>query len=313
MQLNELIKRFREKPYMIDMGKGKLSKWLGASEEDIKKAKKVVRAELNNFSSSKIHASARILLLDIETAPLKAYVWKRWKENIYEDRMISEWFMLTWSAKWLFDDKVIGEAISSEEVLEQDDSRIVKHLWEIMNEADIIIAHNGDRFDIPKINSRFLMNNLPPTSSYQTIDTLKVARKKFGFSSNSLNSLCKQFGFGQKIDTDFELWAKCLEGDDSALNYMLQYNMEDVRLLEDVYLKLRPYIDSHPNVGLYLETEDPVCANCGSKELIEDGSFYYTPTGKYRTYRCICGAINRRRFTEVPKNKRDKLLVSTAR
>ena len=66
-----------------------------------------------------------------------------------------------------------------------------------------------------------------------------------------------------KMDTDFELWAQCMQGNDSSLEYMEKYNRYDVELLEEVYLKLRPWIKSHPNVGLYMETEESVCANCG--------------------------------------------------
>ena len=148
---------------------------------------------------------------------------------------------------------------------------------------------------------------------YQQIDTKIVAAKQFGFSSNKLDALAGYFGLECKLDTDFELWSKCMDGDTESLKYMEKYNRYDVELLEEVYLRLRPWIKAHPNVGLYMETDKPVCPNCGSEDIVDDGHYYYTSTGKYSTMRCSCGAISRRRFTEVPKEKRKKLVVSTAR
>jgi len=315
MNIEKLLKQFEDKPYMLEMGAGKLSKWMtkklnvSISKEDIKAAKKAYRDIHNIKKSTKL---PKILLLDIETAPIKGYVWRLWKQNIYLPQLISDWFMLTWSAKWLFDSTVDSDRLTGKEVLEENDYRIVKRLWSYLNEADIVIAHNGESFDIPKINARCIVNNLPPTSPYQQIDTKKIAAKQFGFSSNKLDGLAIQFGFKVKLDTDFELWAECMKGNEEALKYMEEYNKHDVELLEEVYLKLRPWIKAHPNVGLYIEADYPVCSNCGSNHLHKEG-YYYTSTGRYETYRCECGAISRVRTTSYPKDKRKKLLVSAAK
>ena len=310
MTLEQVVEKFKEKQYLLEMGKGKLSKYLKTSEETIKKAKKIAREEIKNTAPRGL---PKILIFDLETAPLKAFVWRRWKQNIYGDQLLSDWFLLTWSAKWLFSDVVMSDKLSGEEVLAEDDSRIVKNFWKLVDEADIVIAHNGDKFDVPKMNSRFIVNGLPPASSYQTIDTKKVAAKQFGFSSNSLNELAKIFGFDGKLDTDFELWAECMKGNEEALAYMQKYNDKDVELLEEIYLKLRPYINAHPNVGMYLESDVPVCANCGNSELKDEGKYYYTQAGRYKTYRCTCGALSRVRNTNYPKDKRKQLIVSTAK
>lgn len=254
----------------------------------------------------------KILILDIETSPLKAYVWKRWKENISLDQTISEWFMLCWSAKWLFSAETMSCSVTPEDVLKEDDSRILKPLWELLNTADIVITHNGDKFDLPKINSRFLLNNLPPTTPFHSIDTKKVACNQFGFSSNKLDALAGYFGIEHKLDTDFNLWKRCLEGDKEALNYMEIYNVKDVEILEEVYLKLRPWIKNHPNIGNFIDSDELVCSNCGSKHIEDTGEYYYTNTNKYNIYRCKeCGAISRSR-TPI-KNKKKKMLLSVGR
>lgn len=186
----------------------------------------------------------------------------------------------------------------------------MKTLWKLLDEADIVITHNGKRFDIPKINSRFLIHSLPPPSPYKQIDTKEVSSKQFGFSSNKLDALAIYFGYNRKLDTDFSLWEKCLKGDKESLDYMLVYNKQDVVVLENVYLKLRPYIKGHPNFGIYYDIEANQCGHCGSTSLIATGS-YYTNVSKFSTYRCSeCGSISRKRSNESSQGKRKNLLTT---
>ena len=246
--------------------------------------------------------SAKILIFDIETAPMKTFAWGVWKQNLNKDLIIDDWFILTWSAKWLYSNEILNDKLTKQEALNQDDSRIATSLWNLFNEADVVIAHNAIKFDIPRMNTRFILNSLLPPSPYQIIDTLKVAQKEFSFSHNRLDYLGRLFGIGRKIKTDFELWERSYNGDETALQEMQDYNDQDVILLEDVYLKLRPWIRSHPNMNLY--TEDGVCSSCGSRNLRE-GGYYRTNVNEYLASQCSdCGAWSRK-----TKNS----LVSTAR
>jgi len=147
---------------------------------------------------------AKILVLDIETAPLLAYVWGVWNINIgHNMQMVQKhWFMLTWSAKWLFDDKIFSDKLTPEEIFAQDDSRITKSIWELVNEADVVIAHNGIKFDMKRLNTRFLRHRLPPPMPYQIIDTLVHVKKQFALSSNRLAEIGKFLGLGEKLDTE---------------------------------------------------------------------------------------------------------------
>lgn len=156
-------------------------------------------------------------------------------------------------------------------------------------------CHNSS-FDIPRINTRFIVNGIVPPSPYKQIDTLKVARSQFNFSSNKLDHLAKCFDIEGKYHTGFELWSKCLDGDNKALAEMETYNRHDVEILEEVYLNLRPWMKSHMNVSLYNDSEELQCSHCGSTSLIKTGSFWYTHTGKYPIYRCNeCGAHSKER------------------
>lgn len=289
------------------MGANKISKMYNLNINDVREARKIIHKEKNDGEKK----TAKILIFDIETSPLRAYVWRRWKQNIYLDQTISEWFLISWAAKWLEESEVYSECLSPKEIKSEDDSRIIKKLWMLIDEADIIIAHNGKSFDSKKMNSRFILQGLPPTSPYIQIDTKEVAAKQFGFSSNKLDALAGYFGIEHKDDTDFELWSKCMDGDQEALNYMQKYNKKDVTILEQVYLKLRPWIKNHPNVALYLEEDNMVCPVCGSKHLEEDGSFYYTTVNKFKVMRCQdCGGISRVRNSSYPKNKIKNITVS---
>lgn len=235
----------------------------------------------------------KILILDIETSPILANVWGLWKQNVPISMIEREWFMLCWSAKWLYAKDVLSGSLTKEEVLNQDDKRISQDLWKLLDEAELIIAHNGNRFDIPKINTRFLLNGLNRPSPYRTIDTLLVARKQFGFSSNKLDALAGYLGLEHKLSTDFSLWDRCVKGDEEAMKYMALYCDQDVRLLEEVYLELRHWIPNHPNIGLYFDEEKHICPNCGSTD-IKDEKPYYTSVSRFPTYRCnSCGAIAR--------------------
>lgn len=232
----------------------------------------------------------KILVFDIETSPLEVYTWGIYNQDIAIGQIQEDWFMLCWSAKWLFDKEIMSDSLSGKEAKRRDDKRITKSIWKLLNEADIVIAHNGKAFDIKKTNARFLKHNLPHPSYYEVIDTLLTARKEFRITSNKLDYLCRFLGLDQKVETGgFELWKRCIHGDTNALKQMETYCQNDVKILEELYLKLRPYMRNHPNLELYIEKG--VCPNCGSKKIKEEGE-YHTSRSVYKSYRCECGAIS---------------------
>lgn len=275
--------------------------------EDVKEARKqanLIRAG-KAAPIKRENNNPKILIFDTETAPLEAYVFSLWRQNIAWDHTISQWFMLCWSAKWLHSNDIMTDCLTGEEALKEDDSRIMKSLWKLIDEADIVVAHNAKGADLPWMNTRFILNGLTPPKPYFTIDTLEIARKQFAFSSNKLDALAEYFGIEHKLDTDFNLWRKCRHGDDAALAYMQEYNMKDVEILEEIFLKLRPWIKNFPNANNFLASERPICATCGSEDLEElKGQYYYTSVGKYSLYRCKkCGAVTRGRYNlRTPRN-----------
>lgn len=287
MTIDQFAALIKQKPYLRRMGKGSLSKRYKISPEDVVKAKNL--ANIGKYTP-------KILIFDIETAPIKAYVWKLWKTDVHLEQIINDWFCIAWSAKWLYSNNTMGAVLTPEEIKNEDDKRIMSSLWKLINEADIVVSHNGNKFDIPRINSRFIINGLSPTKPYFSVDTCQIARRQFGFSSNKLDALATHFNIPHKLDTNFDLWKRCLEGDEKALKYMLKYNKKDVVILEEVYLKLRPWIKNHPNMGNLASTMD-TCANCGSEDIsLIPNKFYHTSVGKYPLFRCNeCNAVSRGR------------------
>lgn len=214
----------------------------------------------------------KILLLDLESSPTTAYVWGRWEQNIAQCQVVQESNLLTWSAKWLGDKKVMQDSLHNYKGWKPtDDKNIVHSLWKLVDEADIIVAHNGDSFDIPLMNARFAVHGLKPPSPYQTVDTKRVAKSNFRFPSNKLDDLLKHLNLGSKMDTGgFQLWRDCMDGKVSAFKKMLRYNVVDVKMLENLYLELRPWMKRHPNVSLLLN-EGNGCPACGHKQFIKNG------------------------------------------
>lgn len=255
-----------------------------------------------------------ILIFDIETAPMKAYTFQKWQTNIQDDFILQDWFILSWSAKWLFEDKVFSMVVTPEEALNADDKRIVQGLWKAMDDADIVVAHNLDKFDKKKANTRFLKHGLKSPSPYQSIDTLKHARRNFAITSNRLDYIAEKFlGIPGKIKNEKGLWLRCMNGEADALRDMNVYCDQDVRVLEDVYLELRPYMKSHPNVGLLVDSDTPVCTTCGSDDLTPNGE-YVTMASVFQNYTCnSCGAHSRGRKSELSKKEKERLIVSNAR
>ena len=256
----------------------------------------------------------KVLVLDIETAPMKVFTFQLFKAFLTPASIDEPDFILSWAAKWLFSSDIMSDVVTPKEALKQDDKRIMKSIWKLLDDADIVIGHNIRKFDIKWLNREFLLTGLKPPTPYQTIDTLIEARKIFHFPSNQLTWLGHMMIRKQKLATNFELWKRCKAGEQEALDYMLKYNKEDVFLGEDVYVEMRSWIKSHPNMSLYIDADTPVCANCGSKELLWENKYYTTMVSKFATFRCKnCGAISRCRTTALSKGQRKNLLVSVAR
>jgi len=225
----------------------------------------------------------KILLLDIETSPNTAYVWGLWNENIPLARLIDSSQVLCWAAKWHGESKIMFDSIHKSK-----HKNMIKGIHSLMDEADAIVHYNGSRFDIPTINKEFLLHKFSPPAPYKQIDLLQVARKQFRFTSNKLDYVAQKLGFGNKNETNFQLWVDCMNKNSAAWKIMEAYNKQDVLLLEKVYDHLKGWIKSHPNHNVY--SANICCPNCGSRKLNKRGTVR-SRVSVFQRYQCqSCGA-----------------------
>lgn len=254
----------------------------------------------------------KTLILDIETAPSLAYVWSYWKQNIGHD-MVADYggYIMSCSLKWLGETDIIYL-----ENRKHNDRKIVKDICKYLDEADFVVAHNGAKFDIPFIRARAVINDVPPPSPFKVIDTLKIAKKEMMFRRNTLQFLAEALDVGLRKSSHvkypgFKLWLGCINGDDMAWEEMRQYNILDVEVLEQVYIKLRPWASNHPNINTGKdEVNEMCCPKCGHDELNKRG-FYTTNKGKYQRYCCKdCGGWSAETYTANTATDRKNLLNS---
>lgn len=247
----------------------------------------------------------KILTLDIETQPHLAHVWRVWKENISPAQIKEKGKVIMVGCKWwkeddvmLFDDKAMTH------------KEMVVAVHELMSEADAIVGHNIERFDIGHLNTEIVRLGLHPPAESKLIDTLKVVKQRFNFSSNKLDSVARELGLGSKLEhPGFDLWKGWMNDDPDHVQLMRDYCVQDVRLTEDVYEHIRPWIKSHPNTALYGDMSEKVCTNCGSNKIHKKGQAF-TKVGIYQRYKCQdCGCNMRGRYSELTKEQRENVLV----
>lgn len=228
----------------------------------------------------------KILLIDIETAPSEGYFYDMWREgNII--KKTNDWYITSVAWKWKDKNKV--NVLANDDFGDlKNDKPLMEVIHQLEDEADIIIAHNGDNFDIKKINARLLVHGFTPPSPFKTIDTKKVAKKYFKFDSNSLDALAENLGIDGKMETPKNMFIKCIEGDLNMWKVMKRYNKKDVVVLEEVYNKIAPWIKNHPSVA----QREGECQNCHSHNYQFRG--YDSRKGQPKAFRKIqcndCGS-----------------------
>ena len=229
----------------------------------------------------------RILLLDIETFPNLVWVWRLWKTDAVD--VVDPVSIAGFSAEWLD----TGEHVTRVLPDVKGEKELLSELWELLDQADVVVAHNGKSFDIKVINSRLLIHKFPPPSPYKVVDTLREVKKVSSFPSHKLDYLSKQLGFGSKLKHEgFEMWKGCMRGEKKWWEKMRRYNRKDIILLRKLYKEIAPWISTPPS-GLFVEGDRCPNLDCGSKRLQKRG-ISRTRTRVYQRYQCQdCGAWSR--------------------
>jgi len=241
-------------------------------------------------------------------------VWGIWNQNIGINQLHETSRILCFAAKWWGDYDVMFAS-------EHHDGRLnmLAQLYHLLDEADAVIHYNGKKFDMPHINREFLEEGYEPPDPYHQIDLMLTIKKRFRFVSNKLDFVCQELGLGKKVEHEgMSLWLKCIGMGSytkaqraKAWASMKEYNIQDAALLEDLYNRILPWIQDHPNHALYVESDRPICPNCGSAHVTKKGT-ETTKLMQYQRYRCKdCGTPIRGRTSVTPKEQRPNILTTS--
>ncbi len=184
------------------------------------------------------------------------------------------------SYKWQYENKIHTLKWSNF----KSEKKMLKAFVKVLGEADEIVGHNGDKFDIRELRTRCIANGVLMFPTYRTLDTLKKARQYFSFPSNQLDYIGRFLEVGRKLDHDgFQMWIDIVENKSKkALAKMIKYCERDVALLEDVYFVIAPYIYHNTNFAVLKGSEKWDCPECAGDNV-----------EMYRTYTTAMGVVRR--------------------
>ena len=245
--------------------------------------------------------SAKVLLYDVELSPNISYTWGKYEQNAIA--FVRERMVISIAWKWLDKSKVYCVALPNFKTYKKnkhDNKAMIRKFHKVLTQADIVIAHNGNRFDEKQLATDFAKKDIKPPTPHKSIDTLIVARRYFRFNSNSLHDLGIALGVGGKMKHEgFDMWLGCMAGDKKSWAQMVKYNKHDVVLLEKVYKKMLPWISSHPNLT-HFSGDRASCSGCGSSNTERRGKMFYAGSSRSRLQCRDCGKWS---LGESVKNK----------
>ncbi len=238
-----------------------------------------------------MNKTPNILFYDIETAPLKAWVWQCGKQvlrhhQLDKDHNQPRIICVTYS--WLNENRVHCIDWGYEE---QSTAKVVVEFDEIIKQADMTIGKNSNRFDTKMINAARMLNGLPgiPEWTKYTDDLEVQMRRYFRLPSQSLDYISQQLGLGGKIKMEFQDWIDIVEKNDNgkkAFAKMLKYGKKDTADLKTIWKRLSEHFDSKWDQAEYLgERLSCKHMDCGSKNLYMNGTRISGKT-TYQMYNC---------------------------
>lgn len=247
----------------------------------------------------------RVLIFDIETAPILAHVWGLRDQNIALNQIERDSYVMAWGAKWLGSPVKEVMYADGRKASPGDDKAILKPLWSLLDQADIVVTQNGQSFDSPRLNARFIQHGMLPPKPYKHIDTYRIARSSMSFTSNKLeylaDKLCTKY---KKLKHDkfpgFSLWSECLKGNKKAWDEMKKYNIHDVLSTEELYLQLRKWAPANMIKAFAGSNPEIVCLTCGETGKMAKRGWCLTRHYKTQRFQCKCGA-----WQSGPKVKHD--------
>ncbi len=167
-----------------------------------------------------------------------------------------------------------------------DDENVCRAIYDVLSGADAVVTHNGKRFDWKFLQTRLLRWKLPPLGRIKHIDTCAVAKRNLMVFNNKLSTLAEFLTTEKKLDSGgAPLWCKVAERNVRAQNKMSEYCKQDVKALEALFKRLKPFITDIPNYNLFHSGLTNICPNCGSTRLQARGH-QVAKLKTYKRYHC---------------------------
>jgi DNA polymerase elongation subunit (family B) len=219
----------------------------------------------------------RTLVLDIETAPHLGWVWSLWDQNVGLSQIEQVGSVICWAAKWTDEPRV---QFASD--FHDGHETMLQQVWELLDEADAVVGYNSKNFDLKHLAREFVVAGMPPPSPWQDVDLMLAVKRRFKFASNKLDHVAGQLGLGGKLaHSGFELWRGCIEDDPKAWATMKRYNIQDVKLTQQLWERLTPWLPAGVNRAL----DGVGCPRCGHDDLMRRGTVR-TPLAEWQTLQC---------------------------
>lgn len=227
----------------------------------------------------------KILHIDIEVFPAQVYTYDLYQPIISYKQIIEPSRIMCFAARW-------DHQKTTRFYAEWDEESMLQRLWDLVDEADVIVGYNSRRFDYPWITGELMAHGFSKPSPVHHIDLYQVIKRNTRFLSKKLDYVSERLIGDKKIDVNtLQLARECYSEDEKfraqARKKMARYNKQDVDLLPRLLDDLRSFVKMpHP-----ISSENPfACHSCGSTDLQRRGTVK-TLVSEYQRYRCnSCGS-----------------------
>lgn len=224
----------------------------------------------------------RKLYWDIEMLPGVFYGWSMYSEPFQQ---IENTTISMISYRWDGEDEVHSIHLNEKQYNKniRNEKPIIKEFLKVVNQADVMVAHNGDKFDWKKFNFKVAKYNLKPVKKPILVDTLKMVKQEMSADSHRLGDLCREFNLPVKIPLNggftaaFRGYGKYLE--------LVNYNRQDIICLEMLYNYIKPHCRPKYDVSK-LDNKNRACSSCGSCDIIKYGKYILATGKQVSRYRC---------------------------
>lgn len=252
------------------------------------------------------NSGLKTLYIDIEAAPAKAYIWDLKTRYVPIDQVAEDGYIMCFAYRWNDDDEVGFFSL-----WDHGHKTMIKNAWRLLDEADHVVSYYGSGYDIPRLNTEFMVARLGPPQPYHHTDLFREVSKRFKVLSKSMNHMLKLLSLETKLEhKGMALWTGCMSGNEEDQLIMEDYNIQDVAVMLDLYKELYPWLDNVPNEALYIPEGVEVMCRCGSTDLRFKG-YKRTKVLSYKQYQCNdCGSWMKARYAADSGKLRRKDVIA---